>query len=140
MPLQQCRMLTFPKIKDHRGNLSFVEGGTHIPFDIQRIYYLYDVPGQESRGGHAHRELEQVILAINGSFDVILDDGRNRTSYRLSRADEGLYLCPGIWRELENFTSGSVCLVLASEIYKEEDYFRDYFEFINAVHEGVFER
>lgn len=138
MSLRKCHLLEFPKIRDSRGNLSFIEGNRHVPFDIQRIYYLYDVPGGEARGGHAHRDLEQVIIAINGSFDVALDDGAGRTTYHLRNANEGLYLCSGIWRELENFTSGSVCLVLASHVYDESDYFRNYSDFITAVKEGVF--
>lgn len=138
MAISDCRIIELPKIKDYRGNLTFVEGQNHIPFDIKRVYYLYDVPGGESRGGHAHRVLSSVIIAINGSFDVILDDGCERRVHRLSRANEGLYLCPGIWRELQNFTSGSVCLVLASECYEELDYFRDYDAFLDAAREGEF--
>ena len=138
MRLKKCHLLEFPKIRDTRGNLSFIEGNRHVPFDIKRIYYLYDVPGGEARGGHAHRGLEQVIIAINGSFEVALDDGVSKTSYCLRNANEGLYLCSGIWRELDNFTSGSVCLVIASHLYDESDYFRDYSDFICAVKEGVF--
>ena len=125
MSLDDCKLIEFPKIKDHRGNLTFLEGNRHVPFDIKRVYYLYDVPGGESRAGHAHRVLASVIIAINGSFDVLLDDGKQQQTHRLSRANEGLYICPGIWRELHNFTSGSVSLVLASELYDEGDYFRD---------------
>jgi hypothetical protein len=136
--ITDCHLIQLPKIKDHRGNLTFIEGGRHVDFDIKRVYYLYDVPGGESRAGHAHRALASVIIAINGSFDVLIDDGEARMTHRLSRGDEGLYLCPGIWRELEHFTSGSVCLVLASELYDEADYFRDYSDFIQAVKEGVF--
>jgi len=138
MGIDSCRLIEFPKIKDHRGNLSFLEGGRHVPFDIKRVYYLYDVPGGESRAGHAHRALASVIIAINGSFDVLIDDGREQRTHRLSRANVGLFLCPGIWRELHNFTSGSVCLVLASELYDESDYFRDYDGFLQAVKDGVF--
>lgn len=136
MGIEACRLIEFSKIKDHRGNLTFVEGGRHIPFDIKRVYYLYDVPGGESRAGHAHRELASVIIAINGSFDVLVDDGKVKRVYHLSRANEGLYICPGIWRELHNFTSGSVSLVLASEFYEESDYFREYSSFIKAVADG----
>jgi hypothetical protein len=136
--IADCHLLEFPKIKDHRGNLTFVEGGRHVGFEIKRVYYLYDVPGGESRAGHAHRTLASVIIAINGSFDVRLDDGNEKRTQKLSRANEGLYLCPGIWRELDNFTSGSVCLVLASEFYDESDYYRDYEEFKQAVENGVF--
>jgi hypothetical protein len=109
-----------------------------VGFDIKRVYYLYDVPGGESRAGHAHRLLSSVIIAINGSFDVLIDDGRECRTQRLSRANEGLYLCPGIWRELHNFTSGSVCLVLASEPYDESDYIRDHDDFVQAVQDGMF--
>lgn len=139
MGIDACRVLEFPKIKDHRGNLTFLEGGRHVPFEIRRVYYLYDVPGGESRAGHAHQALASVIIAINGSFDVVIDDGRQRRTIRLSRANEGLYLCPGIWRELHNFTSGSVSLVLASEFYDENDYYRDYDVFVKAVNEGKFQ-
>lgn len=138
MSLQECHLLEFPKIQDYRGNLSFIEENEHVPFDIKRVYYLYDVPGGESRAGHAHRALQSVIIAINGSFDVLIDDGTKQATHRLSRANQGLYLCRGIWRELHNFTSGSVCLVLASELYDESDYFRDYAGFIQAKNEGVF--
>jgi glyoxylate utilization-related uncharacterized protein len=136
--INDCHLIELPKVKDHRGNLTFIEGGQHVGFDIKRVYYLYDVPGGESRAGHAHRELASVIIAINGSFDVVIDDGKARRTQRLSRANEGLYLCPGIWRELDNFTSGSVCLVLASTHYEESDYFRDYPEFVQAAARGVF--
>jgi len=138
MSINDCRIIEFPKIRDHRGNLSFIEGNRHVPFDIKRVYYLYDVPGGESRAGHAHRALASVIIAINGSFEVNIDDGKEQRTHRLSRANEGLYLCPGIWRELSNFTSGSVSLVLASEPYDESDYFREYPDFIQAVNDGVF--
>lgn len=138
MRLERCRTIPLPKIRDPRGNLTFVEGERHVPFPIRRIYYLYDVPGGEGRGGHAHRALEQLIIAINGSFDVHLDDGDRTSVHRLQRADEGLYVCPGIWRELRNFTSGSVCLVLASQPYDEDDYFRDYANFMEAVTTGAF--
>ncbi len=138
MKLSECKILTFPKIPEPRGNLSFIEGGHHVPFDIARVYYLYDVPGGESRGGHAHKALHQVIIAINGSFNVEIDDGLNKKSVQLCRANEGLYIVPGIWRELTNFTSGSVCLVLASRPYEESDYYRDYGQFLNAVQREEF--
>ena len=138
MSLKKCHLLEFPKIRDARGNLSFIEGNRHVTFDIRRIYYLYDVPGGEVRGGHAHLDLEQVIIAINGSFDVTLDDGTERITYHLRSANEGLYLCAGIWRVLDNFTSGSVCLVVASRPYDEGDYYRQYESFIGAVKNGVF--
>jgi hypothetical protein len=139
MGLQHCHLIEFPKIHDVRGNLTPVEGGIHVPFPIARIYYLYDVPGGASRGGHAHRDLEQVIVAIHGSFEVVLDDGREKATHRLSRGDQGLYLSRGVWRELHHFTSGSVCLVLASRPYDANDYFREYSLFLEAVRRGEFE-
>lgn len=132
MSLEDCRIITFPKITDQRGNLSFIEGSKHVPFDIARVYYLYDVPGGESRGGHAHKTLQQVIVAIAGSFDVHLDDGHHKKTFHLRRANEGLYLNKMTWRELDNFTSGSVCLVLASKPFEEADYHRDYASFKKA--------
>jgi len=138
MSVEECVLIEFPKIRDHRGNLSFLEGSRHVPFEIKRVYYLYDVPGGESRAGHAHKALSSVIIAVNGSFDVLVDDGVAQKTHRLSKANEGLFLCRGIWRELHNFTSGSVCLVLASEYYDEGDYFREYADFLQAVKNGVF--
>ena len=126
MKLSKCRIIDLPKITDKRGNLTFVEGNKHIPFEIKRIYYLYDVPGGESRGGHAHKHLQQFIIAASGSFDVILDDGFNRKRFNLNRSYYGLYVPSMVWRELNNFSSGSVCLVLASEYYYENDYIREY--------------
>ncbi len=133
MPLSDCRIIEFPKIAESRGNLTFIEGNRHIPFDIQRVYYLYDVPGGAERGGHAHKELQQIIIAMSGSFDVILDDGYENKRFHLNRSYYGLYVCPMIWREIDNFSSGSVCLVLASIFYDESDYYRDYNAFINAL-------
>ena len=130
--LDACRMVTLPKIADPRGNLTFIEGGNHIPFEIQRVYYLYDVPGGAERGGHAHKELHQLIIAMSGSFDVVLDDGLSKKRVHLNRSYNGLYVCPMIWRELDNFSSGSVCMVLASNKYDKEDYYRDYQEFTKA--------
>lgn len=124
--IQDCHLVDLPKIEDHRGNLTFIEGGSHIPFDIQRVYYLYDVPGGAERGGHAHKDLSQLIIAMAGSFDVVLDDGIERKRFHLNRSYYGLYVCPMIWRELDNFSSGSVCMVLASNLYDEADYYRDY--------------
>lgn len=124
------RRIDLPKITDERGNLTFIEQNEHIPFEIKRVYYLYDVPGGESRGGHAHRELEQFVIAANGSFDLILDDGTDRERVHLNRSYYGIYMPAGVWRELENFSSGSVCLVLASEHYDEDDYIRDYEAFV----------
>lgn len=133
MTIDDCRMLEMPRIKDPRGNLTFIEGECHIPFQIKRVYYLYDVPGGESRGGHAHKELHQLIIAMSGSFDVVLDDGQNKKRIHLNRSYSGLYVCPMMWRELDNFSSGSVCMVLASNVYSEDDYYRDYSRFIEAV-------
>jgi hypothetical protein len=131
MNLLKCKIIDLPKITDIRGNLTFIESNKHIPFEIKRVYYLYDVPGGESRGGHAHKNLEQFIIAASGSFDVILDDGFERKRFYLNRSYYGLYVPCMIWRELNNFSSGSVCLVLASDFYCESDYIRDYEEFKN---------
>ena len=126
MPLSDCNLISLPKIQDPRGNLTFIEGRSHIDFDIQRVYYLYDVPGGSARGGHAHKALHQLIIAMSGSFDVLLDDGHEKETFHLNRSYVGLYVCPMIWRELDNFSSGSVCMVLASNRYDESDYYRDY--------------
>jgi hypothetical protein len=128
--LNNCRIIELPKITDPRGNLTFIEGNVHIPFDIKRVYYLYDVPGGAERGGHAHRELNQLIVAMSGSFDILLDDGLEKRRFHLNRSYYGLYVCPMIWRELDNFSSGSVCMVLASNLYDEADYYRDYDQFL----------
>lgn len=124
--LDACRIIDLPKINDPRGSLTFVEGGKHVPFDIRRIFYLYDVPGGADRGGHANKEVHQVLIAMSGSFDVVVDDGSNRRRHHLNRSYYGLYIPPMVWRELENFSSGSVCLVLASSVFVESDYHRDY--------------
>jgi hypothetical protein len=129
MAFSSCKKVNFPKIVDTRGNITFIEANRHIPFDIRRVYYLYDVPSGEVRGGHAHRTLQQVLISTSGSFDVIVDDGTMRKKFHLNRPNFGLYLPPMIWRELENFSSGSVCLVLASEYFDEDDYIRDYDSF-----------
>jgi hypothetical protein len=127
-----CKIIDLPKIQDPRGNLTFIEGGSHVPFDIRRVYYLYDVPGGSERGGHAHKGLHQLIIAMSGSFDVLLDDGATKRRVHLCRSYYGLYVCPMIWRELDNFSSGSVCMVLASNAYDEADYYRDYADFMRA--------
>lgn len=132
MSIDSCRVIDLPKIADPRGNLTFVEAGRHIPFEIKRVFYLYDVPGGESRGGHAHKKCQQFIVAMSGSFDVIVDDGKERRTFSLNRSYYGLYLPSMIWREMANFSSGSVCMVLASEFYDESDYFREYDEFMLA--------
>lgn len=115
---------------DRKGNLTVVENGETLPFDVKRVYYLYDVPGGESRGAHAHKKLEQLIIAASGSFTVTLDDGKDKKSFFLNRPYQGLYVKPGLWRDLENFSSGAVCMVLASEAYQAEDYIRDYQAFL----------
>jgi dTDP-4-dehydrorhamnose 3,5-epimerase-like enzyme len=130
--IDNCYLIDLPKINDPRGNLTFIEGGNHIPFEIKRAYYLYDVPGGAERGGHAHKELHQLIIAISGAFDIVLDDGRQKKRYHLNRSYFGLYVCPMIWREMDNFSSGAVCLVLASNLYDEADYYRDYEKYLAA--------
>lgn len=132
MSIEICSIVDLPKIQDPRGNLTFVESSNQIPFDISRVYYLYDVPGGSERGGHAHKELHQLIIAMSGSFDVLLDDGKEKKRVHLNRSYYGLYVCPMIWRELDNFSSGSICMVLASNKYDEVDYYRDYAEFMRA--------
>jgi len=133
MSVENCNIIELPKISDVRGNLSFIEGGEHIPFDIKRVYYLYDVPGGAERGAHGHRELEQLIIAMSGSFDVVLDDGVNKKKVHMNRSYYGLYVCPMMWRDITNVSSGAVCMVLASEYYDEQDYLRDYDEFLELV-------
>lgn len=133
MGLEGCYKIELPKITDVRGNLTFIESNRHIPFDISRVYYLYDVPGGAERGGHAHKELQEFIIAMSGSFDVVLDDGYEKKRFHLNRSYYGLYVCSMVWRELDNFSSGSVCMVLASTFYDEADYYRDYQKFITAV-------
>jgi len=130
-----CRLIDFPIVHDRRGNLTFVESGEHVPFQLRRAYWLYDVPGGESRAGHAHAELEQVFVAVSGSFDVVVDDGRHHERVTLNRSYYGLYVPPLVWREIDNFSSGAVCLVLASLHFDEADYFRDYDEFREAAAE-----
>lgn len=130
--VEECCIVNLPKITDPRGNLTFIEGSNHIPFDIRRVYYLYDVPGGSERGSHAHKNLQQFIIAMSGSFDVELNDGENKKRFHLNRSHYGLYVCPMMWRKLDNFSSGAVCLVLASDLYGEHDYFRDYDEFLEV--------
>ncbi|MBO6023327.1 MAG: WxcM-like domain-containing protein [Bacteroidales bacterium] len=126
-----CTMVELDKHhSDRKGNLSVVENGTTLPFDVKRVYYLYDIPGGEGRGAHAHKELEQLIIAASGSFTVTLDDGKSKRSFFLNRPYQGLYVKPGLWRNLVDFSSGAVAMVLASEVYQVEDYIRDYDEFI----------
>lgn len=123
------KIIQLPKIVDSRGNLSFVQKGEHLPFDIRRVYWIYDVPGGQTRGGHAYRNLNEMIIALSGSFDVVLDDGKEKKTYPLNRSYYGLFVPKMIWRSLENFSTNSLCLVLASEDYDENDYIRDYNQF-----------
>ena len=126
-----CAVIDVSKIHNEAGNITVVENGDNIPFDVKRIYYLYDIPGGESRGGHAHYQLEQFVVAASGSFDVLLDDGKNKKRITLNRPNMALHIVPGLWRSLDNFSSGSICMVLASHTYDEEDYVRDYNEYLN---------
>lgn len=127
-----CTMIELDRHhSERRGNLSVVQNGETVPFDVKRIYYLYDVPGGESRGSHAHKELSQLIIAVSGSFRVTLDDGNVKRSFILNRPYQGLFVKPGIWRDIEDFSSGAVCMVLASEVYQVEDYIRDYRDFLD---------
>jgi dTDP-4-dehydrorhamnose 3,5-epimerase-like enzyme len=137
MSVDDCMLVDLPKITDQRGNLTFVEKGRGLSFDMRRVYYLYDIPSGVSRGGHGHKKLSQLMIATSGSFDVLLNDGRKQRTVHLNRPFQGLYICPMIWRELDNFSSGSVCLVLASDIYDEGDYYRDYRQFCKAVEESA---
>lgn len=133
MPLRDCCVIDLPKVTDARGNLTFIEAGNHIPFKINRVYYLYDVPGGADRGEHAHRNLHQFVVCMSGSLDLLLDDGFETRRFHLNRSYYGIYICPMIWRYLDNFSTGSVCMVLASERYDEADYIRDRGEFLKEV-------
>jgi len=126
-----CSIVELPKVHNRAGNITAIENQVHAPFDVRRVYYLYDVPGGEGRGGHAHKELQQFVIAVSGAFDVLLDDGVNKKVVHLDRPFIGLHIVPGIWRELLNFSSGAICLVLASLVYEESDYIRDYSSFIS---------
>ena len=128
--IDQCKLIELGKNHHANGNLTVVENGKLIPFDIKRVFYIYDVTGGEERGGHSHKRLQQVIVAISGAFDVLLDDGVNQRSVTLNRPYQGLLVAPGVWSKQHNFSSGSVCLVLASDHYCEEDYVRDYDQFL----------
>jgi hypothetical protein len=133
MSLSNCKIIELPKISDLRGSLTFIEGHNHIPFGVKSVFYLYDIPDESERGGHAHKELNQFIIAMAGSFDVVLEDGRNKKRFHLNHSYQGLYVCPMIWGELHNFSSGAVCMVLASNVYQESDYYRDYNEYFRAI-------
>ena len=126
-----CNILALPKIQNRGGNITAIENNKTIPFEVERVYYLYDIPGGEGRGGHAHKELEQLIVAVSGAFDVVIDDGVNKKTIHLDRPYIALHIVPGIWRELINFSSGAICLVLASLKYDENDYIREYNNYIN---------
>lgn len=130
MSLSECRLIELPIINDQRGNLTFIEGTRHVPFQFPRVFFLYDVPGGSTRAGHALKKCHQFIISVSGSFDVILDDGFEKSRYQLNRSYYGLYVPPLIWREIENFSSNSVCLVLTSELYSEDDYYRRYEDFL----------
>ena len=134
--IHSCCVLELSKIHNRAGNITIVQNGSDLPFDVRRIYYLYDVPSGSERGGHAHKELYQLIVAASGSFDVILDDSRSKKIVQLNRPDFGLMVVPGIWREIVNFSSGAICLVLASSKYEEMDYIRDYLEFKEYIDSG----
>lgn len=129
MDIQQVKIIQLPKIEDPRGNLSFLEENNHIPFKIERTYWIYDVPGGQIRGGHAFREQQEFIIALSGSFDVIVDDGIEKQVYSLNRSYYGLFIPAGLWRQMENFSTNSLALVLSSTEYDEKDYIRDYSEF-----------
>ena len=133
--MKSPQIMQLPKFLDVRGNLSFVEQFNHIPFEIKRTYWLYDVPGGECRGGHAYWENQELIIALSGSFDVVLDDGLEKTIYHLNRSYYGLYVPKGIWREMENFSTNSLALVLSSTPYDEKDYIYDYDEFVRLKHD-----
>lgn len=133
MGIADCKLAELPVVHDPQGNLTFIEQKRHVPFEIARVYHTYDVPGGARRGGHAHRACEEMLVAMSGSFEVSVDDGSERKAFRLNRSYIGLYLPPMIWRDLSDFSSGSVCMVLASDYYDEADYIRDYDEFLRAV-------
>ena len=127
--IYDCMLITLPKNHQLNGNLTSITNGEEVPFDVKRIYYLYDVPGGNSRGGHAHKDLYQIMIALSGSFSVTIDDGKLKRSFLLNQPYQGLLIPPGLWRDLDDFSSGSICMVLASELYDENDYFRDYQNF-----------
>jgi dTDP-4-dehydrorhamnose 3,5-epimerase-like enzyme len=132
MSLDNVKLINLPVYNDPRGNLTFIESNNHIPFEIKRVYYLYDVPGGATRAAHGHKALHQLMIAMAGSFDITLDDGKSKKTYTLNRSYYGIYIPPMIWRDLDNFSSGAVCMVLASEYYDEADYYRQYDDFISA--------
>jgi dTDP-4-dehydrorhamnose 3,5-epimerase-like enzyme len=129
MPISDCKLLELPRFTDERGSLSVVESNGVIPFDIRRVYYLYDIPAGQVRAAHGHRALQQLMIALSGSFEVKLDDGFETRTVRMDRPDRGLYISPGMWRDLSGFSGGAVCMVLASELFNEADYLREYEDF-----------
>lgn len=133
MTIEDCKLLTLPKVADPRGSLTFIEGFHHVPFEIKRVFYLYDVPGGADRGGHALRTCQQFLIAMSGSFDVVLYDGKEKKRIHLNRSYHGLLIPPMIWREMDNFSSGSVCVALASTSYEPSDYYRDYNEYLRSL-------
>lgn len=135
MAIADCKIIELPRIHDYRGDLTFIESSRHIPFDIKRIYYLYNVPGEAARAGHAHKALHQLMIAVSGRFDVWLDDGFSKKNFQLDSPSCGLYIPPMMWRDLNNFSEHAVCMVLASEFYDEGDYYRQYNDFIKATRE-----
>jgi len=136
MRIENCSIINFPKIQDVRGNLTFIEARKLFPFNIERVFYLYDVPAGADRAGHAHNDFHEFLISVSGSFDVVLDDSFNKKTVHLNRPYQGLYIPPKIWREINNFSSGSVCLVLCSHHYDENDYLRDYQQFVNIKNSG----
>lgn len=136
MSIGEVKIIELPKFLDARGNLSFAQNNTHIPFEIKRTYWLYDVPGGESRGGHAYRETEEFVIALSGSFDVIVDDGKEKKTFHLNRSYYGLYIPKGMWREMDNFSTNSLALEFASTKYDPADYIRDYDEFLKQKEDG----
>lgn len=133
MAINDCQIINLPVMGKEMGNLTVIEGARQIPFDIKRIYYIYDIPEGVERGSHAHQNLHQLIIAVSGSFDIVLDDGINKRLFHMNRSHFGLYVCPMIWRTLNNFSSGAVCLVVASDFYEENDYIRNYSDFMKAL-------
>ncbi|NHC08157.1 sugar 3,4-ketoisomerase [Azonexus fungiphilus] len=137
MSIHDSKLIELPRITDHRGNLTFIENSRHIPFDIKRVYYLYDVPGGAARAAHGHKALHQLMIAMSGSFDITLDDGFEKKKYHLNRSYYGVYIPPMIWRDLDNFSSGAVCMVLASDYFDESDYYRNYGDFIMSAKDNI---
>lgn len=135
--ISDIRIIELPRIEDPRGNLSFIESENHIPFEIARTYWIYDVPGGQSRGGHGYKKLHEFIVAISGSFDLVVDDGKLKQRFQLNRSYYGIYVPNGIWRGLENFSTNSLCMILSSDEYNADDYLRDYDEFLKLKTDGI---